>query len=156
MANLLAPRWVERDAPDGFRARRARLGGAAGATRLGASLWEVPPGEAAYPYHFHLGDEEVLVVLAGSPVLRAPDGERTLAPGEVVAFPTGEGGAHGLRNDGETAVRFLALSTSGHPDIVVYPDSDKLSAAERRPDASGLSAVFRRADAVDYWDGETA
>ncbi len=37
------------------------------------SLWEVPPGETAYPYHFHLAEEEVLVVLNGAPLLRDPD-----------------------------------------------------------------------------------
>lgn len=24
---------------------------------IGASLWELPPGEAAYPYHYHLAEE---------------------------------------------------------------------------------------------------
>lgn len=51
-------------------------------------------------------------------------------------------------------VRFLALSTNGAPDIVVYPDSAKVSAAERIPAGGGLRLVFREGDAVDYWDGE--
>ena len=34
---------------DGFRAKRARLGDQAGSERLGLSLWELPPGQAAYP-----------------------------------------------------------------------------------------------------------
>jgi uncharacterized cupin superfamily protein len=71
--------------PAGFRARRARLGPAAGARRLGASLWELPPGEAAYPYHFHHAEEELIVVLAGRPLLRTPAGRRRLEQGEVVA-----------------------------------------------------------------------
>lgn len=51
-------------------------------------------------------------------------------------------------------MRFLALSTSGEPDIVIYPDSGKLGAAERRADGSGLREMFRLSDAVDYWEGE--
>jgi uncharacterized cupin superfamily protein len=138
----------------GFRASRARLGRQAGTETLGLSLWEVPPGEAAYPYHFHLAEEEVLVVLAGRPSLRTPDGWRELEQGEVVAFLTGQQGAHQILNRTDAPVRFLAISTQ-RPDIVVYPDSDKVGAFERRPDGSGVRAAFRAADAVDYYEGET-
>jgi hypothetical protein len=55
----------------------------AGAQRLGLSLWELLPGEAAYPYHFHLVDEELVVVLEGRPSLRTPDGWRDLERGET-------------------------------------------------------------------------
>jgi uncharacterized cupin superfamily protein len=138
----------------GFRARRARLSRQAGCERLGASLWEVPDGEAAYPYHYHLGEEELLVVLEGTPSLRTPDGWRELAEGEVVAFRCGEGGGHQLVNRSGRVVRFLALSRNGEPDVVVYPDSGKLGAGERRPDGGGFWTLNRIADAVDYYDGE--
>jgi uncharacterized cupin superfamily protein len=39
----------------------------------GLSLWELPPGEAAYPYHLHLTEEEVVVVVVrGRPHVRTP------------------------------------------------------------------------------------
>jgi uncharacterized cupin superfamily protein len=152
--NVYADDWDEpRDAP-GFRARRARLGYRLGTERVGLSLWELPPGEAAYPYHFHLVEEELVVVLAGRPSLRGPDGWRELAEGEVVSFPRGEAGAHQLVNRTDEVVRFLAISTNGDPDIVLYPDSEKLGAAERLPRGGGLRLFFRLGDAVDYWDGE--
>jgi uncharacterized cupin superfamily protein len=118
------------------------------------SLWEVPPGEAAYPYHHHLTEEELLLVLDGRPSLRTPEGWRELEQGEVVAFPRGEHGGHQLVNHTQETVRFLAISTSGDPDIVIYPDSGKLGANERLPDGAGLRAMFRMADTVDYHDGE--
>lgn len=118
------------------------------------SLWEVPPGEAAYPYHHHLGEEELLLVLDGNPSLRTPDGWRELAEGEVVAFLRGEDGAHQLVNHTEQTVRFLSISTSGDPDIVIYPDSGKIGAFERLPDGGGLRAMFRTGDTVEYHDGE--
>jgi len=139
---------------DGFHCLRARLGRQAGAQRLGASLWELPPGQAAYPYHAHLAEEEMIIVLSGSPHLRTPDGWRELAEGEVVSFPRGEQGAHQLVNRSEETVRFLALSTSDEPDIVLYLDSGKVGAFERRPDGGGLRMFFRGADEVGYWDGE--
>jgi uncharacterized cupin superfamily protein len=140
---------------DGFRAVRARLGHELGTQRLGVSLWEVEPGQAAYPYHFHLGEEELLVVLVGSPLLRTPAGERRVPPGEVLSFPRGEQGAHQLVNDSDEPLRFLAVSTNGDPDVVLYPDSGKVGAAERRPDGGGFTGFFRIGDAVDYYEGES-
>ncbi len=154
MANIYEPEYDEVREQPGFRARRARVGLEAGAERLGLSVWELPAGEAAYPYHHHLGEEELLVVLEGTPELRTPEGWRRLRAGEVVAFPRGEDGAHQLANRSDRTVRFLAFSTHGDPDIVLYPDSGKISAAERRPEGGGLRGIFRLADAVDYWDGE--
>src|SRR5437660_2836226 len=93
MPNLHEPDFDEPREHPGFVARRARIGRQAGAQRLGLSLWDLPPGEAAYPYHFHLAEEELLIVLEGHPSLRAPDGWRDVEPGEVLAFRGGGGGA---------------------------------------------------------------
>ena len=154
MPSIFDPEFEDREgAPPGFRCKRAWLGRDAGAERLGASLWEVPPGEAAYPYHFHYGDEELLIVLAGSGRLRTPAGWRDLGAGEVFSFHTCESGAHQLVATGDAPLRFLAISTSGAPDITVYPDSDKVAATERRTE--GFRRIFRVGDAVEYFEGET-
>ncbi|HEV7161979.1 MAG TPA: cupin domain-containing protein [Solirubrobacteraceae bacterium] len=154
MANINDPDFDELRDHDGFRALRARIGRQAGCERLGLSLWELPPGEASYPYHYHLTEEELIVVLEGAPSLRTESGVRELVAGEVVSFHSGRDGAHQLLNRTEKPVRFLSLSTSGDPDVVIYPDSGKLGANERNPDGSGLREMFRLADAVDYWEGE--
>jgi uncharacterized cupin superfamily protein len=154
MASIINPHFdQDRKAPQGFRASRALLGRQAGAVRLGLSLWELPPGEAAYPYHYHLVDEELIVVLEGTPALRTPEGWRELAAGDVESFPTGERGAHQLVNWSAERVRFLALSPSDNVDVVIYPDSRKLAAAERRPEGFSLRTVMPQEDA-DYWLGE--
>jgi hypothetical protein len=67
MPNINDPVFDESREHAGFRAARARLSRQAGSERLGLSLWELPPGEAAYPYHHHLGEEELIVVLDGRP-----------------------------------------------------------------------------------------
>jgi uncharacterized cupin superfamily protein len=154
MANIDDPLFDEPREHPGFRCQRARLGRQAGSERLGLSLWELPPGEAAYPYHFHYTEEELVVVLDGAPSLRGADGWRDLCEGEVVAFPRGEHGGHQLVNRTSETVRFLSFSSSGEPDLVMYPDSGKLGAFERLPDGGGLRAMFRLSDAVDYHDGE--
>jgi uncharacterized cupin superfamily protein len=55
--NINNPNFDERREQPGFCAARARLSRQAGSERLGLSLWKLPPGEAAYPYHHHLGEE---------------------------------------------------------------------------------------------------
>jgi uncharacterized cupin superfamily protein len=156
MPNINRPQFEEDQRPAGFRARRARLGYELGTELIGCSLWELPPGEAAYPYHFHFSDEELILVLRGRPTLRAPDGSRELEEGELVRFPVGPEGAHQLLNHTQQSVTFVSISSSGRPDVVIYPDSDKLGVGERLPRGGGLRAFFRRASEVDYWDGERA
>ena len=154
MPNIYEPDFDEPRDHDGFRSRRARLGHQLETERIGISLWEIPPGEKAYPYHFHLAEEEVLVVLEGTPTLRSPQGSRHLDRGEVVRFPVGADGAHQLANEGEDLVRLISVSTHGTPDVVIYPDSGKLSATERLATSDGRKHYFRVEDEVDYWDGE--
>ena len=143
--NLNQPDFDERREADGFRARRARIGHQLGTQKLGASYWEVAPGQAAYPYHWHMTEEELLVVMQGTPSLRTPDGWRELAEGEVLAFLRGEEGAHQLVNRTDETVRFLAFSTQPGAPVVMYPDSGKLGADGHR---------FRLSDEVDYYEGE--
>jgi len=155
MVNIEQPQYDELRDGEGFTCKRARIGRQAGAERLGLSLWEVEPGQAAYPYHAHLTEEELVIVLEGRPSLRTPEGRRDLEPGEVVSFPRGEQGAHQIANRSDATVRFLAFSTSGEPDVVLQPDSGKVGAFERRPDGGGLRVWFRRDDAVGYYEGES-
>jgi uncharacterized cupin superfamily protein len=153
--NIEKPDFDEPREQPGFLARRARLSRQAGAQRVGLSLWEVSPGQAAYPYHAHLAEEELVVVLEGTPSLRTPEGWRDLEQGEVVSFLRGEEGAHQIVNRTEETIRFLAFSTGGEPDVVIQPDSDKVGVFERRPDGGGLRLWFRREDARNYYDGES-
>jgi uncharacterized cupin superfamily protein len=103
----------------------AHLGPLLGADRLDATLVDLDPGAASEPYHYTHGREEWLLVLAGAPALRHPRGEEHLEPGDVVCFPEGPAGAHGLRNPRESAVRALAITTTGLPANVCYPDTGR-------------------------------
>ena len=154
MPNLNRPEFDDHREEPGFVAKRARLGRQAGAEKLGLSYWEVGPGQAAYPYHAHLTEEEIVIVLDGRPSMRTPDGWIELSEGDVVSFLPGDGGAHQLVNRTEDVVRFLAASTAGAPDITVQLDSKKVGAFERRPDGGGMRLWFREQDAVDYFEGE--
>jgi uncharacterized cupin superfamily protein len=154
MPNIYDPHFDEpRETIAGFTAHRARIGHQLGTERVGLSYWRLPAGQTAYPYHFHLAEEEVLVLLEGDLALRTPDGWTRVRRGGCVRFPAGADGAHQLHNDGETEARFLAISTHGQPDIVLYPDQGKIGPAERNPDGSGLKLYFKLDSAVGYDDG---
>jgi uncharacterized cupin superfamily protein len=91
----------------------------------GATLYELDPGESS-TYHWHVGEEEFLLVLTGQPTLRTPGGERTLAPWDVAWFVRGEEGAHQVRNETDAAARVLMVSTRSDPEVVVYPDENRV------------------------------
>ena len=136
-----------RDRP-GYGGRWERVGERLGSSLIGGTVYELPVGERTFPYHYHHGVEEWLLVLDGSPVVRTPDGERELRRGDVVCFRAGPAGAHAARGPG----RVLILSANRAPSISVYPDSDKIGT---RPGTSGDDWLnLPRKAAVDYWEGE--
>jgi uncharacterized cupin superfamily protein len=133
--------------PPGYRARMGRFGPAIGAKQLGGSVYELDPGESVCPYHYEYPEEEWLLVLAGRPTVRDPDGEHELEPGDLVLFPEGPDGAHKVTNRSPELVRILMLSTKSETAVAVYPDSGKVGVWP-------LGKLFRIADAVEYYDGE--
>jgi uncharacterized cupin superfamily protein len=147
--NLLDGELDDAEERPGYRHRRRQVGRLLGGDLLGATVYEVPPGEKLWPYHWELGCEEFLVVVSGRPTARTPEGERELVPGDVVHFPEGEPGAHQLLNRSDDVFRVVIGSTKSSLAVAGYPDSGKLliSAAGREP-------VMLREDRVDYWDGE--
>jgi len=156
--NVFEPGFdAEQDEPP-FTWRRARIGRQAGSEKLGASLFELPPGASSFPLHIHHANEELMVVFAGRPTLRTLDGDRELRAGEVVAFPTGRRGSHRIDNRSDEPVRFLMVSTMISPEVNEYPDSDKIWARGFAPGAEGSSDaldVLARPDPdLDYMDGE--
>ena len=127
----------------GFRHAATAIGARLRAARIGAGVYEARAGVPIWPYHYHHGVEEWLYVIAGAPVLREPAGERVLAPGDLVCFPSGPLGAHTLSGPG----RFVIFATGQHvePYMSVYPDSGKVS---------GPEGILLRSSEVGYWHGE--
>jgi uncharacterized cupin superfamily protein len=150
--NIFEPELRDGDRPDGWNWRYARVGQAIGARKLGASIYELPPGGKSFPYHYEYPEEEWLIVLTGEPTLRTPEGERRLRPGDTVCFPEGPDGAHQVRNDTDAPTRVMIFSTKlGSPAVAVYPDSKKVLIDMPKPDEP---VIFRQGDGVGYWEGE--
>ena len=137
-------------ARDGHRLRRMQLTLVYDSKLTGMSVYELPPGEAAWAYHYELQREEWLIVVAGEVTVRSPDGERTLRAGEVTCFPPGEAGAHAVRNASSEPARFaMPSSFSPHGYVAIRPDSNT---------ALIVGPGFRRIVPLDeereYWEGE--
>ena len=126
-------------ATSGRRARPAGLAvearlacgrSASAPTQIGASLYELAPGQRRFPTTGTV-EEEWLIVLSGEPTLRDPSGERRLATGDAVVFKRGPEGAHSIRNDTEEPSRLLMLSSDRDSagEIAFYPDSGKIGSS---------------------------
>jgi uncharacterized cupin superfamily protein len=125
----------------------------AGAKELGGTVYELAPGSKGMNLHAHYGNEEMFVVLEGTPTLRTHDSEEGLRRGDVVVCVRGREGMHTFENRSSERVLLLALSTANSPDVVIYPESETVGVATRSPFAAvppggdeGVVGLFRAAD----------
>lgn len=148
--NLLTVALEADDAPPGHRFSGTSLTGLVGAVMTGMSVYAIEPGNASWPYHFELSEEEWLIVIEGELTLRTPDGESVLRAGDVACFPAGAAGAHAVRNHTDATVRYAMPSTNArHGSGCVYPDSGKAFIY-----APGFRHRGRLGEPVEYWEGE--
>jgi uncharacterized cupin superfamily protein len=123
---------------------------ASGSTEMAMFIYDLAPGQSSSPYHYEY-EEEWLLVVDGTVVVRAPDGEHTLERGDLVRFPPGPSGAHKLMNRSESPARTLLFSSARAPAVSVYPDSDTIGVF---PGDEADEFVFRRGSAVPWAHGE--
>ena len=114
------------------------------------SIYEIHPLKAAYPYHYHIKNEETFYIISGEGILKTPDGERKVTAGDLLFFPADRNGAHKLVNTSaaETLV-YIDFDVVHDLDVAVYPESDKIGIWGK-----DVNKVFRLGDEVDYYDGE--
>lgn len=157
MVNEADLEWTEHEGAE-TAYRRKKLAAATDGEAIGASLYELDPGERPWPLHFHTGNEEAVYVLAGEGTLRRGEvgDDVALSPGEYVACPAAPSGAHQIVNTGDEPLRYLMLSTMKDPDVMVYPEHDGVGVfAGAPPGGEGertVSGFWDREDAVEYWD----
>lgn len=140
-------------------AERKQLGAASGGKKLGCSMFRVPVGKAAYPFHAHFGNEEAIYILEGEGLARIGEDRVNVAAGDYLALPVGPEAGHQLTNCGSTDLVYLCFSTMIEPEVVLYPDSDKVgaftgSAPGGDAQERSLIAFYRKGENVPYLDGE--
>ena len=135
---------------DGYEYFRRRFVPFGEAKNTLVSVYEVPPGKSAYPYHFHHNNEETFYIIRGEGLLRTPEGERKVGAGELIFFPAGEQGAHKLTNCSETEkLVYLDFDVTHDVDITEYPDSGKIGIW-----GMDTNKIYRIGDDVDYYENE--
>lgn len=122
----------------------------AGSSLCAASLYEIPPKKAAYPYHFHVKNEEMFYIISGTGLLKTPEGERTVSAGDFLFFPPNENGAHKLTNNSESEkLVYLDFGTRNDLDAAFYPDSNKIGVWGK-----DINKLYTVSDDKDYYYSE--
>ena len=133
--------------PAPFTAKWADPGRLIGAEKLGYGATRLAKGDVFCPYHWHTREEELFVVMRGTPTLRTPRGTFALRAGDCVAFSTDARGAHALSNEAEEEALVLLVANTDPGDACFYPDSHKFVV-----EATGT--LVRDNPQLDYYDGE--
>ena len=121
-------RWYRRLAPPG------------GLTDFGASHVVLKPGAWSSQRHWHDGEDEFVVVLAGEAVLVEDNGDTLLAAGDCLAFPKGKTDGHNIVNRSDADCVFIAIG-GGERTGGGYSDIDMLFTDDNR---------YTRKDGTDY------
>ncbi len=138
-----------------YAERYAALGPLLDMHHLGVGYSVIPPGKRICPFHNHHANDEFYVVLEGNGTYRTSHAEYAVTAGDVMGAPAGgRDTAHHLINTGATELRVLVASSMREPDVCEYPDSDKFNVLVGPMGARTFKHIGRRADVVDYYDGE--
>ena len=119
---------------------RIDVGKATGSTETLMFIYDLAPGASSSPYHYEY-DEEWLLVVDGTIVVRTPDGEHTLERGEIVRFPPGPAGAHKVMNRSDAPARTLLFSHARGLAVSVYRTATRSASGPVSRTTSSSSAA---------------
>ncbi len=107
-----------------------RLGDAGGLTQFGVNLVILQPGALSSLRHWHLVEDEFVMVTQGECVLVQDAGETVMVAGDCVAFPANvPDGHHFLNRSGEVA-QFLVVGSKSKREVATYSDVDLVLTVE--------------------------
>lgn len=121
-----------------------RLGQAGGLTQFGVNLVTLEPGALSSLRHWHLAEDEFVMVTEGECVMITDAGEEEMRPGDCAAFPAGLPDGHHFINRSDAPARFLVVGTKAPREVATYSDVDLVVVVE------GGAATFTRKDGTPY------
>ena len=121
-----------------------RLGDAAGLTQFGVNLVTLEPGAMSSLRHWHLAEDEFVMVTAGECVMVQDDGETVMRPGDCAAFPAGSTDGHHFINRSDRPAQFLVVGTKAPREVATYSDVDL------RVELEGGKARFTYRDGTEW------
>ena len=101
-----------------------RLGDAGGLTQFGANLVILQPGAMSSLRHWHLHEDEFVMIVQGTCTLVQDAGAVDMHPGMCAAFKAGDPDGHHFLNRTAAEVRFLAIGTRAPREVATYCDVD--------------------------------
>lgn len=115
--------------PDPYAAQMAgrsslRVGDAGGLTQFGANIVILEPNAKSSLRHWHLNEDEFVMITQGDVTLIDDAGETKMTVGDCAAFPAGEENGHHFVNQSNTEVRFLVIGTRAANETGTYSDID--------------------------------
>ena len=117
------------------------LAPASGMTDFGASHVVLKPGAWSSQRHWHEGEDEMVVMIAGEAILVDDSGETPMRAGDIAAFAKNDGNGHVLINRSEADCVFVAIGKAS-ATACHYPDIDMHLFAgateQKRKDGSGF------------------
>jgi uncharacterized cupin superfamily protein len=138
--------WNEHAHGKRFGSRYKELGKFGGGSHVGVCLEELAPGKQTCPVHYHMLEEEHLLMIEGSATLQLGDKSFALSAGSYICFPAGQKAGHTLINAGDAPCRYLIVGERNPHDVIVYPESGRVSV---RLTGEG----YRKSATMDYWEG---
>lgn len=123
-----------------------RLGDAGGLTQFGVNLVMLEPGAMSSLRHWHLNEDEFVMVTEGECVLVEDAGETVLRAGDCAAFPANTPNGHHFLNRTDRVARFLVVGSKAPHEVATYSDVDL------RVEVSAGRARFTYKDGTD-WTG---
>ncbi|WP_299553500.1 cupin domain-containing protein [uncultured Tateyamaria sp.] len=91
----------------------------------------MPPGSRSSHTHWHQTEDEMVLILSGTPTLIENEAETDLHPGDAACWPAGEAVAHSLHNRTDAPVRYVVIGTRAPSDTVTYPGLDRVLIYDR-------------------------
>ena len=111
-------------------------------------FYEIMPGKAAYPKHYHSYNTECFYIIDGEGIIETIDYKLKVKSGDVIVFPCGKNGLHKLTNTSDSKrLLYIDFDTTNSPDIIHYVDSDKIGIIEHNIS----STFFKNSDQADYY-----
>jgi len=129
-----------------FALRFQQLGEYGGGSHVGVCIEVLEPGKQSCPAHYHMLEEEHLMILDGALTVRLGDREYPMSVGNYICFPAGQKAGHTLINNGDVPCRYLIIGERNPNEVLFYPDSGRVGV---RLAGEG----YRASETMDYWDG---
>ena len=121
-----------------------RLGQAAGLTQFSVNLVSLEPGAMSSLRHWHLAEDEFVMVTQGECVLMEDQGETLMRAGDCAGFPCNTPNGHHFINRSDAVARFLVIGSKAPREVATYSDVDLVVTME------GGSARFTFKDGTDF------